>query len=90
MTSLPRHVDTAVIGAGQAGLTMSCYLQRAGRDHVVLDRRFPRQGRGVSEVPGLYFIGSLWQHDMASATLFGLPRDARFLAARMGLRTEER
>jgi putative flavoprotein involved in K+ transport len=46
---------------------------------------FPRQVRGVSELPGLSFIGSLWQHDQTSATLFGMPRDARVLAARMGL-----
>ena len=46
---------------------------------------FARQVRGVSEVPGLFFVGSLWQHDMTSATLFGLPRDARALADRMGI-----
>jgi putative flavoprotein involved in K+ transport len=46
---------------------------------------FARQVRGVSETPGLFFVGSLWQHDQTSATLFGMPRDARVLAARMGL-----
>jgi putative flavoprotein involved in K+ transport len=46
---------------------------------------FARQVRGVTEVPGLYVLGSLWQHDQTSATLFGMPRDARVLAARMGL-----
>ncbi|MEW5991434.1 MAG: NAD(P)-binding domain-containing protein [Chloroflexota bacterium] len=49
------------------------------------DMGFPRQVRGVTEIPGLYVIGSLWQHDQASATLFGVPRDARLLAERMGL-----
>jgi hypothetical protein len=39
----------------------------------------------VTEIPGLYVIGSLWQHDQASATLVGTPRDARVLAERMGL-----
>jgi putative flavoprotein involved in K+ transport len=46
---------------------------------------FARQVRGVSEIPGLYFIGSLWQHDQGSATLFGVRRDAQVLAERMGL-----
>jgi len=46
---------------------------------------FPRQVRGVTEVPGLYVLGSLWQHDQASATLFGVARDARVLAGLMGL-----
>jgi len=49
------------------------------------DMGFARQVRGVSEVPGLFFIGSLWQHDQTSATLYGMPRDARALAERMGL-----
>jgi putative flavoprotein involved in K+ transport len=37
--ALPRSIETVVIGAGQAGLIMSWHLQRAGRSHVVLDRR---------------------------------------------------
>jgi putative flavoprotein involved in K+ transport len=49
---------------------------------------FARQVRGVSPFPGLYFLGSLWQHDQTSATLVGLARDARVLAERMGLGTE--
>jgi putative flavoprotein involved in K+ transport len=48
---------------------------------------FARQVRGVSPVPGLYFLGSLWQHDQTSATLVGLQRDGRVLAERMGLGT---
>jgi putative flavoprotein involved in K+ transport len=55
-------------------------------DLPVLDTLgFPRQTRGVTEIPGLYFIGSLWQHNQASATLFGLELEARALAERMGL-----
>jgi putative flavoprotein involved in K+ transport len=33
-----RHIDTLVIGAGQAGLAMSRCLTDRGRDHVVLER----------------------------------------------------
>ncbi len=36
---LPRQVQTVVVGAGQAGLVMSTFLQAAGREHVLLDRR---------------------------------------------------
>jgi putative flavoprotein involved in K+ transport len=35
----PRSIETVVIGAGQAGLSMSSLLGQAGREHVVLDRR---------------------------------------------------
>lgn len=33
-----KHIDTVVIGGGQAGLVMSHYLQEAGREHVVLEK----------------------------------------------------
>lgn len=46
---------------------------------------FPRQRRGVSDVPGLYFLGLLWQHSQASATLIGPRLDAAHLVAEMGL-----
>ncbi|HEX7492564.1 MAG TPA: NAD(P)/FAD-dependent oxidoreductase [Candidatus Limnocylindrales bacterium] len=36
---VPKAVETVIIGAGQAGLAMSWYLGRAGRDHILLDRR---------------------------------------------------
>jgi hypothetical protein len=39
----------------------------------------------VTEVPGLFVIGSLWLRNQASATLFGLDPDARVLAGLMGL-----
>jgi putative flavoprotein involved in K+ transport len=40
-----RSVETVGVGAGQAGLLMSDLLRRAGREHVVLDRR-PALGGG--------------------------------------------
>jgi len=42
----------------------------------------PRHVRGVSEVPGLTFVGLLWQLDNASANLAGVARDADYLASR--------
>lgn len=49
----------------------------------------PRNERGVSEVPGLYFIGLLWLHNLLSASLMGVGPDARHLAGRMGLITAD-
>jgi len=43
----------------------------------------PRHARGVSEVPGLFFLGLPWQRDQGSATLFGVGRDGAWLAERM-------
>ena len=35
---MKEHLDTVVIGGGQAGLAMSSVLQRHGREHIVLER----------------------------------------------------
>jgi putative flavoprotein involved in K+ transport len=52
-------------------------------DLPVLDERgVPRQMRGVSEVPGLTFLGLLWQHNQASANFVGVAADADYLASR--------
>ena len=42
----------------------------------------PRQDRGISEVPGLTFLGMLFLHDNGSANLAGIARDAEYLAER--------
>ena len=52
---------------------------------ILDDMGLPRQHRGVSDVPGLYFVGLLWQHTLASGTLLGPPLDAPYLLDAMGL-----
>lgn len=55
-------------------------------DHPVTDELgFLRQERGITELPGLFVLGMLWQLDQGSAALFGMPRDARALARHLGL-----
>jgi putative flavoprotein involved in K+ transport len=49
---------------------------------------YPRQRRGVTEVPGFYFVGLLWQHNQLSATLPGAALGAGHLAEQMGLRVD--
>lgn len=44
------------------------------------DRGYPNQTRGVSEVPGLYFLGLMWQASLASATLVGPMLDGPIIA----------
>src|SRR5262245_11952260 len=36
-TSLPSEVDVLVVGAGHAGLAMSWFLARSGREHLIVD-----------------------------------------------------
>lgn len=44
---MSEHVDTIVVGGGQAGLSTSWHLKKAGREHIILDR-----GK----------IGDTWRH----------------------------
>jgi putative flavoprotein involved in K+ transport len=39
----------------------------------------PAHERGVSRVPGLYFLGLHFQYAMSSATLIGIGRDAQYV-----------
>jgi putative flavoprotein involved in K+ transport len=41
MEKTQQSFDTIVIGAGQAGLSASYYLQKQGVDHIVFDRHAP-------------------------------------------------
>jgi putative flavoprotein involved in K+ transport len=42
-----------------------------------------RHRRGVTEVPGLYFLGLTWQHTRGSALLGWVQEDAEFVAAQI-------
>jgi putative flavoprotein involved in K+ transport len=46
------------------------------------DRRL-RHGRGVTDVPGLYFLGLTWQHTRGSALIGWVKDDARHIAERI-------
>jgi putative flavoprotein involved in K+ transport len=43
----------------------------------------PAHDRGVAEEPGLYFLGLFFQYAVASETIQGLARDARWLVRQM-------
>lgn len=45
----------------------------------------PCHNRGVTSVPGLYFLGLPWQHTWGSGRFAGVARDAEFLADRIAL-----
>ncbi|GAA4615960.1 FAD-dependent oxidoreductase [Saccharopolyspora hordei] len=52
-----RRIDVVVIGAGQAGLSTAHHLQRAGVDHVVLDRGAGPGGAWRNRWPSLRLGG---------------------------------
>lgn len=41
---------------------------------------YPKQTRGVTEYPGLYFVGLPWLHNAKSGLLFGVAQDAAHIA----------
>ncbi len=43
-------------------------------------KRLPQHTRGVTSVPGLYFLGLPWLHKWKSAFLFGVGEDAAYIA----------
>jgi len=46
----------------------------------------PRQKRGVTEAPGLYFIGLTFLYAMSSSMIHGVGRDAQYVAERIAER----
>jgi putative flavoprotein involved in K+ transport len=45
------------------------------------DRQYPRHQRGVTPIPGLYFIGLPWLFTSGSRRFSGVGRDARYLVS---------
>jgi putative flavoprotein involved in K+ transport len=81
-----RELDLAREGIGTVLFSAGFRPDYSWIDHpVVDDLGFLRQARGIAELPGLFTIGMLWQLDQGSATLFGMPRDARHVARHLGL-----
>lgn len=51
---------------------------------VAEDDGATRHRRGVTEIPGLYFLGMPWQHTRGSALLGWVKEDAEYIASQIG------
>ncbi|SEC57699.1 putative flavoprotein involved in K+ transport [Streptomyces sp. 3213] len=77
----PGELDLAA-----AGVTSVVWATGFTRDHRWIEipvfdgRGYPMHWRGVSSVPGLYFLGLPWQHSWGSGRFEAVGRDAEFLA----------
>jgi putative flavoprotein involved in K+ transport len=66
----------------EAGISTIIWATGYGLDFAWIDTPifdtlgYPKHARGVAAVPGLFFLGLLWQHSQASATLIGCGLDA--------------
>lgn len=59
-----RKVETVVVGAGQAGLVVSDQLRRAGREHVILDRRSTLGGGWQDRWDAFRLVSPNWTTSM--------------------------
>ena len=64
--------------------------ERALVPHHLLDvvdaQGKPRHSRGISTVPGLYFVGLPWLSRRSSSFIYGVWHDARFIAEQIAMR----
>jgi putative flavoprotein involved in K+ transport len=75
------ELDLADAGISSVLWTSGYATDYGWLESVALDEfGVPRQHRGVGEVPGLTFLGLLWQYNQASANLAGVANDAAYLA----------
>jgi len=54
------------------------------------ERGYPAHDRGVTPIPGLYFIGLPWLHTWGSGRFSGVGRDAEHLATKIEERARAR
>jgi putative flavoprotein involved in K+ transport len=79
--------EVTELDLGRAGVSTVLWTTGYAPDYGWLDLPIldefgvPRHVRGVTEVPGLSFIGLLWQHNNGSANLGGVAVDAAYLAS---------
>src|SRR6516165_10781966 len=81
MTSLPSHIDVAVIGAGAAGLGAAHALKNAGVSFVVLEARDRVGGRGhtIMASPEVTFdLGCGWLHSADKNAFVGIAERLNF------------
>ncbi|MBX7453882.1 MSMEG_0569 family flavin-dependent oxidoreductase [Mycolicibacterium sp. 3033] len=69
--STPTHVPVAVIGGGQAGLSVSWYLGRAGIDHVVLEASTPVHAWADSRWDNFTLVTPNWHCKLPGYTYDG-------------------
>ena len=77
------ELDLAVEGVSTVLWTSGYRLDFGWIDLPIFDDHgAPHHVRGVTDVPGLTFLGLPWQLNQASATFVGVANDARYLAER--------
>ena len=79
-TAEPETLDLRQAGIGSVIYGTGFHFDFGWIDLPVFDERgYPRYERGVTEVPGLYFVGLHWQHTLGSGLFYQVGRDAEYV-----------
>jgi putative flavoprotein involved in K+ transport len=77
----PRELDYAEAGISTIIWSMGYRTDYQWMEIPVFDGKgYPRHQRGVTAVPGIYFLGLPWQYTWGSGRFSGVSRDAHYLA----------
>lgn len=79
-TPEPSTLDLREAGIGSVIYGTGFHFDFGWIDMPVFDERgYPRYERGVTEVPGLYFVGLHWLHTKGSGLFYQVGRDAEYV-----------
>lgn len=85
------------LNLAEAGVTTIIWATGFGVDYSWLDvngvldeKGYPVQQRGVTPVPGMYFLGLPWLSRRGSSFIWGVWHDAKYLADQIGIQRKYR
>ena len=82
--STPQHHDVIIVGAGQAGLSLSHYLQQRGIDHLLLEKNTPMHAWRHQRWDAFCLVTPNWQcklpgHDYSGPEPHGFMKKAEII-----------
>lgn len=91
----PSEDEPQALDYAEAGITSVIWSMGFGTDYRWMEvpifdgKGYPSHTRGVTAVPGIYFLGLPWQYTWGSGRFSGVADDARFLADAVAARHSE-
>lgn len=83
-TSEPPELDLAATEIATVIYATGFHFDFGWIDLPVFDARgYPRYRRGVTDLPGLYFVGLHWMHTQGSGLFYGVGRDAEYVVGNL-------
>lgn len=64
MDAIPRHIPVAIVGGGQAGLSVSYHLRQSGIDHLVFEKQTAAHAWSTQRWDTFCLVTPNWQCDL--------------------------